>query len=53
MLISLPTVEFKADSAGTQPIVTEQGVLPDGCDHAGPRERGARAARSAECSAVT
>jgi uncharacterized protein YndB with AHSA1/START domain len=41
--VSLATVEFKADGAATQLIVTEQGVFLDGYDDAGSREHGTRA----------
>ncbi len=38
--VSLATVEFKAASAGTRLIITEQGVFLDGYDDAGSREQG-------------
>jgi len=40
--VSLATVEFKAESAGTLLIITEQGVFLDGYDDAGSREKGTR-----------
>jgi uncharacterized protein YndB with AHSA1/START domain len=40
--VSLATVQFKADGAGTRLIVTEQGVFLDGYDDAGSREHGTR-----------
>jgi len=42
MSISLTTVEFKPDSAGTRLIFTEQGVFLDGTDWAATREQGTR-----------
>jgi uncharacterized protein YndB with AHSA1/START domain len=41
--VSLATVEFKAEGAGTMLIITEQGVFLDGYDDAGSREKGTRA----------
>jgi uncharacterized protein YndB with AHSA1/START domain len=38
--ISLATIEFKARTAGTQLIITEQGVFLDDFDDARGRERG-------------
>lgn len=38
--ISLATVQFKPEGAGTKLIVTEQGAFLDGYDDAGSRERG-------------
>ena len=40
--VSLATVEFKADGAGTRLIFTEQAVFLDGYDDGGGRERGTR-----------
>jgi uncharacterized protein YndB with AHSA1/START domain len=40
--VSLATVEFKAEGAGTMLIITEQGVFLDGYDDAGSREQGTR-----------
>lgn len=40
--VSLATVEFKAEGAGTRLIFTEQAVFLDGYDDAGGRERGSR-----------
>lgn len=40
--ISLATVEFLPDGAGTRLLVTEQGAFVDGYDDAGSRERGTR-----------
>lgn len=38
--VSLATVEFLAEGAGTRLVVTEQGAFLDGYDDAGSRERG-------------
>ena len=38
--VSLATVEFEPQGAGTRMIVTEQGAFLDGYDDAGSRERG-------------
>ena len=38
--VSLTTVEFKPDGAGTRLIFTEQGVFLDGTDSAATREQG-------------
>ena len=38
--VSLATVEFKAEGAGTRLVITEQGVFLDGYDDSGSRERG-------------
>jgi uncharacterized protein YndB with AHSA1/START domain len=40
--VSLATIEFNAQGAGTRLIVTEQGVFLDGYDDAGSREQGTR-----------
>jgi uncharacterized protein YndB with AHSA1/START domain len=40
--VSLTTVEFAADGAGTTLTFTEQGVFLDGYDDAGSREHGTR-----------
>ena len=40
--VSLATVEFLAEGAGTRLVVTEQGAFLDGYDDAGNRERGTR-----------
>ncbi len=40
MSVSLTTVEFKPDGAGTRLIFTEQGVFLDGTDWAATREQG-------------
>jgi uncharacterized protein YndB with AHSA1/START domain len=40
--VSLATIEFKAEGAGTLLTVTEQGVFLDGYDDVGSRERGTR-----------
>ncbi|HET6159863.1 MAG TPA: SRPBCC family protein [Dongiaceae bacterium] len=40
--VSLATVEFRPDGAGTRLIFTEQAVFLDGYDDAGGRERGTR-----------
>jgi uncharacterized protein YndB with AHSA1/START domain len=40
--VSLATVEFKPDGAGTRMIFTEQGVFLDAFDDAGGREQGTR-----------
>ena len=40
--VSLATVEFLAEGAGTRLVVTEQGAFLDGYDDAGSRERGTR-----------
>ncbi len=41
--VSLATVEFKSEGAGTRMIFTEQGVFLDGYDDSASRERGTRA----------
>ena len=41
--VSLATVEFKPEGAGTRMIFTEQGVFLDGYDDPAGRERGTRA----------
>jgi uncharacterized protein YndB with AHSA1/START domain len=41
--VSLATVEFKVAGAGTQVVVTEQGVFLDGLDNPAAREAGTRA----------
>ncbi len=38
--VSLTTVEFKPDGAGTRLVFTEQGVFLDGTDSAATREQG-------------
>jgi uncharacterized protein YndB with AHSA1/START domain len=38
--VSLATIEFKANGAGTRLVFTEQAVFLDGYDDAGSRERG-------------
>jgi uncharacterized protein YndB with AHSA1/START domain len=38
--VSLATIEFKPDGAGTRLVMTEQGAFLDGYDDAGGRERG-------------
>lgn len=38
--VSLATVEFKQDGAGTRVVMSEQGAFLDGYDDAGSRERG-------------
>lgn len=38
--VSLATVEFKPEGAGTRLVLTEQGAFLDGYDDAGSRERG-------------
>jgi uncharacterized protein YndB with AHSA1/START domain len=38
--VSLATLEFLADGAGTRLVVTEQGAFLDGYEDAGSRERG-------------
>jgi uncharacterized protein YndB with AHSA1/START domain len=38
--VSLATMEFKPNGAGTKFVLTEQGVFLDGYDDAGERERG-------------
>lgn len=38
--VSLATVEFKPEGAGTRLIFTEQGVFLDGHDTSGPRRQG-------------
>jgi uncharacterized protein YndB with AHSA1/START domain len=40
--VSLATMEFKPNGAGTTFILSEQGVFLDGYDDAGERERGSR-----------
>ncbi len=40
--VSLATVEFLAEGAGTRLVITEQGAFLDGYDDAGNRERGTR-----------
>lgn len=40
--VSLATMEFKPNDAGTRFTLTEQGVFLDGYDDAGERERGTR-----------
>ena len=40
--VSLATLEFKPDGAGTRLILTEQGVFLDGVDNPAERERGTR-----------
>ena len=40
--VSLATVEFHPDGAGTRLVVTEQGAFLDGYDDAGSREHGTR-----------
>jgi uncharacterized protein YndB with AHSA1/START domain len=40
--ISLATIEFKPEGAGTRLLLTEQGVFLDGHDDAGSREKGTR-----------
>jgi len=40
--VSLATIEFKREGAGTRLIVTEQGVFLDDYDDAGSRETGTR-----------
>lgn len=40
--VSLATMEFKANGAGTKFVLTEQGAFLDGYDDAGERERGTR-----------
>jgi uncharacterized protein YndB with AHSA1/START domain len=40
--VSLATVEFEAEGAGTRLVFTEQAVFLDGYDDAGGRERGTR-----------
>lgn len=40
--VSLATIEFKAEGAGTRLIITEQGVFLDSYDDAGSREAGTR-----------
>jgi uncharacterized protein YndB with AHSA1/START domain len=41
--VSLATVELKVAGAGTQVVITEQGVFLDGLDTPGAREAGTRA----------
>jgi len=41
--VSLATVEFKPEGAGTRMVFTEQGVFLDGYDDSVGRERGTRA----------
>jgi len=38
--VSLASMEFRADGAGTKFVLTEQGIYLDGYDDAGERERG-------------
>jgi uncharacterized protein YndB with AHSA1/START domain len=40
--VSLATMEFKPNGAGTTFVLTEQGTFLDGYDDAGERERGTR-----------
>ncbi|MGD9965743.1 MAG: SRPBCC family protein [Hyphomonadaceae bacterium] len=40
--VSLASMEFRPDGAGTKFILTEQGIFLDGYDDAGERERGTR-----------
>jgi uncharacterized protein YndB with AHSA1/START domain len=40
--VSVATVEFKADGAGTKLVMTEQGAYLDGYDNPGQREAGTR-----------
>jgi uncharacterized protein YndB with AHSA1/START domain len=40
--VSLTTVEFRAEGAGTRLVFTEQAVFLDGYDDAGSREQGSR-----------
>ncbi|WP_309088599.1 SRPBCC family protein [Phenylobacterium sp.] len=40
--VSLATIEFKPDGAGTRLVMTEQGAFLDGYDDAGSREEGTR-----------
>jgi len=40
--VSLATIEFKPEGAGTRLIITEQGVFLDDYDDAGSREAGTR-----------
>jgi uncharacterized protein YndB with AHSA1/START domain len=40
--VSLATVEFYPDGAGTRLVLTEQGAFLDGYDDAGSRDRGTR-----------
>jgi uncharacterized protein YndB with AHSA1/START domain len=40
--VSLATMEFKPNGAGTTFVLTEQGAFLDGYDDAGERERGTR-----------
>jgi len=40
--VSLATVEFHPDGAGTRLVITEQGAFLDGYDDAGQREAGTR-----------
>ncbi|MGD9981404.1 MAG: SRPBCC family protein [Hyphomonadaceae bacterium] len=40
--VSLATMEFKPNGAGTKLVLTEQGAFLDGYDDAGERERGTR-----------
>jgi uncharacterized protein YndB with AHSA1/START domain len=41
--VSLATIEFKPNGAGTKLVLTEQGAFLDGYDDAGERERGTKA----------
>lgn len=40
--VSLATIEFKPDAAGTRLVMTEQGAFLDGYDDGGSREEGTR-----------
>jgi uncharacterized protein YndB with AHSA1/START domain len=40
--VSLATIEFHPDGAGTRLVLTEQGAFLDGYDDAGSRDRGTR-----------
>jgi uncharacterized protein YndB with AHSA1/START domain len=40
--VSLASMEFRPNGAGTQFVLTEQGIFLDGYDDAGERERGTR-----------
>jgi hypothetical protein len=40
--VSLATIEFYPDGAGTRLVLTEQGAFLDGYDDAGGRDRGTR-----------
>lgn len=41
--VSLATIEFRSDGAGTTVVINEHGAYLDGYDDAGSRERGTRA----------